>query len=67
MRLFLFAIASVVFFAVCPSRCEAQCFDWKPGFTVPGVQGQVVDQVEFDDGSGPALYVAGSMTVAEDL
>jgi hypothetical protein len=32
-----------------------------------GVNGEVTDMVVFDDGSGPALYVAGSFTLAGGL
>src|SRR5262245_57358272 len=38
---------------------SAQCPQWKSGFQPPGVEGTVTDMVVFDDGSGPALYVAG--------
>jgi hypothetical protein len=45
---------------------RAQCLDWKPGFGLPGggVFPGIYAQVVFDDGTGPALFVAGDITQA---
>jgi trimeric autotransporter adhesin len=37
---------------------------WEPGFHPRGVSGEVNTQVVFDDGTGPALYVAGHFGIA---
>jgi hypothetical protein len=48
--------------ATAPSGCVA---GWVDSFgSEPGVNGQLQDMLEFDDGSGPALYVAGYFTSA---
>jgi hypothetical protein len=39
-------------------------FDWKPGYPVQGLTGPAYATAVYDDGTGPALYVAGSFTVA---
>src|SRR2546426_576567 len=45
---------------------QAQCLDWRPGFSSPGggVDQAARAEIQFDDGSGPALYVGGSFSQA---
>jgi hypothetical protein len=45
---------------------NAQCLEWSPGFEVRGTDGSVHASAVFDDGSGPALYVAGKFRTAGD-
>src|SRR5262245_47607892 len=64
------SIAMVIAFVLLQGarRAEAQCtFEWKPGDDLPGVDGDVNATVVYDDGSGPALYVGGSFTIAGDV
>ena len=42
-----------------PLSAQSPCSEWSPGFEVPGVDGEVTASAVFDDGTGPALYVAG--------
>ena len=63
LSLALLALAS-------PAPLRAQCLDWSPGFALPGGGvggGEVFAMTVFDDGSGPALYVAGSFVTAGDV
>src|SRR5688572_5158888 len=47
---------------------HGQCgFEWKPGNTLPSLNGIVNATVVYDDGSGPALYVGGSFTIAGNV
>lgn len=54
------------FALVCVSWCAAllpaaaQCPQWSDEFYLPGTGGRVFAAVQYDDGSGPALYVAGN-------
>lgn len=43
------------------------CFNWRPGDGIAGVNGSVYAMVVWDDGSGPALYVGGMFSVAGDV
>ena len=45
------------------SRGEVPPYIWQP-VSVPGTNGTVLAAAEFDDGTGPALYVGGSFTSA---
>jgi hypothetical protein len=57
-----FASSLLAFCSASSSVAHAQCLDWKPGFGVPGggVSGVgITAEAVYDDGSGPALYVAG--------
>ncbi|MBI1852814.1 MAG: hypothetical protein HYR85_20935 [Planctomycetes bacterium] len=47
------------------ARAQSTCGEWTPGlFPIRGVFGEVYTSIVFDDGSGPALYVAGSFKAA---
>jgi hypothetical protein len=47
------------------SLANAQCPAWDPGFTYqPGLNDVVRATLVFDDGTGPALYAAGTFTSA---
>src|SRR5262245_10982640 len=47
------------------SDCEPE---WKPTYGgLPGLDGSVHASLVFDDGSGPALYAAGSFTSAQGV
>src|SRR5689334_19100674 len=48
-----------------PAR--AQCLEWKSGFNLPGIGAAPSAWATFDDGTGPALYVAGSFLDAGDV
>jgi hypothetical protein len=48
----------------CAPRALAQCSHWSTGFEAPGVDGVLSASIVFDDGSGPALYVAGEFAHA---
>jgi len=51
--------------AVLHPPAHAQCeFEWKPGFGVTGISGDVHAMTVWDDGTGPALYVGGTFTLA---
>jgi hypothetical protein len=58
--------AALLAAAVGPAAtAHAQERGWAPGVhCVPGVNGEALDAVYFDDGSGEALYVAGDFTIA---
>ena len=43
---------------------RAQCPEWSDEFARAGVNSTVNSLLEFDDGSGPALYVGGAFTRA---
>src|SRR5881296_2866745 len=45
---------------------QAQCLDWRPGFSSPGggVDQAARAEIQFDDGSGVALFVGGDFTFA---
>lgn len=61
-------LAFAVFsWALGASVATAQCADWLPGFQSDGVDGAVLDQVVFDDGSGAALFVAGAFRHVGEL
>ena len=62
----LFGMLGAVFVAVAPA--SAQCTDqWLPGEGLPGLDYTVFAAAVYDDGSGPALYVAGQFSVAGDV
>jgi len=43
----------------------AQCPEgWRPGEGLPGLDGPVYARTVWDDGTGPALFVAGEFTIA---
>jgi trimeric autotransporter adhesin len=52
-----------------PTTSLAQCGEWDARFSsyVPGIAGPVSAEIVFDDGSGPALYVAGDFTTAGNV
>jgi hypothetical protein len=61
----LFAIVRGIVVAFVLSQATfAQCSVWDQGFSIGGVNGQVYASTVFDDGSGPALYVAGQFSLA---
>ena len=61
-----FGMIGTVFFATASS--SAQCTEqWLPGEGIPGLSGAVYATAVYDDGSGPALYVGGSFTVAGEV
>lgn len=41
--------------------CQAQCLDWRAFPTIAGVDGTPEALLVHDDGSGPALYIAGDL------
>jgi hypothetical protein len=45
----------------------AQCHEWAHDFVPSGLDGAVLAQVGFDDGSGPALYVGGDFLHAGEI
>jgi hypothetical protein len=45
---------------IAAGRAHAQCPSWRTGFGLPGTDHQVKALTLFDDGSGAALYAAGS-------
>lgn len=47
------------------SSAVAQC-DWHPGGGIPGVIGLPLASAVYDDGHGPALYLAGNISIAEE-
>ena len=47
---------------VCSSAVIAQCATWTHDFGFPGTNGGVLDAITYDDGTGPALYIAGGFT-----
>ncbi len=50
------------------SNSNADCpYDWKPGDGHPGLDGNVRAMAVFDDGSGPALFLGGNFSTAEDV
>lgn len=50
------------------ARADAQCTpEWLPGDGLPGLNGTVKSSLVWDDGTGPALYVGGSFTVAGNI
>jgi hypothetical protein len=53
----------VAFIAAFAPRALAQCTDWRGGFNLPGSEDTISASVVFDDGTGPALYVAGSFHI----
>jgi hypothetical protein len=59
---FAFVLPLFVFGAT----ARAQCPEWVPNFvdSSGGLYGQVLAQIVFDDGSGPALYTGGFFTTA---
>jgi hypothetical protein len=65
----LVASLAVVFSS--PHTASAQCSQWKDGFNAPGVDGYVYTPVfamaVHDDGSGPALFVGGTLTSAGNV
>ncbi len=44
-----------------------QCHEWAHDFALSGLDGEVYAFAEFDDGSGPALYVAGNFAHADEV
>jgi trimeric autotransporter adhesin len=57
----LFALGGV---AAAWGQCDP---GWAAGFNVPGADRAVYATVVFDDGTGPALYAAGSFTTADGV
>jgi trimeric autotransporter adhesin len=53
--------AAAMLFAA--ALAHGQC-QWLPGGGVPGLSGWAAASIVYDDGTGPALYVAGSFQVA---
>jgi hypothetical protein len=47
-----------------PLPPQEPCGAWSPGFEVPGVDDRITASAVFDDGTGPALYVAGHFQAA---
>lgn len=50
-----------------PRSASAQCLEWADGFHLPGgsgIGGNGLAMVQFDDGNGPGLFVAGQFTHA---
>ena len=60
------ASLALVTLALAPES-RAQCPSWTGGFEQPGVNGIVYASAVYDDGSGPALYLAGSFSLAGDV
>jgi hypothetical protein len=48
----------VALFLAAPAA--SQCLEWSGVFAIPGPSGDVYDQIVWDDGSGPALYIGGA-------
>src|SRR4051812_34880472 len=59
------ALVSIALVVASRSAC-AQCLDWH-AFPSSGSElvGDVVDTQVFDDGSGPALYLAGDLSLPD--
>lgn len=57
-------VAALLALVAASGTSLAQCFEWASGFSGAGVSNSVLAQVVFDDGSGPALYVAGRFKTA---
>jgi len=53
-----------VSFALLAAPAAAQCQEWSGDFVVPGIAGSVHAQAVWDDGNGPALFVAGQFQAA---
>ncbi|HEV8113871.1 MAG TPA: hypothetical protein VGR31_13935 [Planctomycetota bacterium] len=64
LRIVRACAALVVFAQLSATRGLAQCDEWKSGFELSGVDGEVRSIVDFDDGAGPALYIGGTFTIA---
>ncbi len=50
--------------AACASSVHANTCGWLQGFTIPDLDGEAQSFAVYDDGSGPALYVAGVFDTA---
>src|SRR5262245_57808344 len=49
------------------SQVRGQCQpQWLPGEWLPGLDGQALALIVYDDGTGPALYAGGFFAVAGD-
>lgn len=46
------------------ARAQTCTAHWTENLGYPGVRGHVYDMIEWDDGSGTALYIAGDFTLA---
>lgn len=58
------ASIGLAFVALLANVAGAQCFEWKGGFGLDGVDGDIRASLVFDDGTGTAVYVGGSFTSA---
>ena len=59
-RLLLYLGYFVCALALHAPSAFAQCQEWTSGFECTGVNGTVHDAITFDDGNGPALYIASA-------
>jgi hypothetical protein len=55
---------SLLALLVASAPLRSQCLEWSKEFALPGTNGTVTASVVFDDGTGPALYVAGEFFAA---
>lgn len=59
--------AVVVATSIASTRAVGQALEWTSGYGRAGTNLEIETGVEFDDGSGPALFVAGPFNAAGDV